>query len=129
MNEKNPLEAQLKSWVPRRPSPALERRLFGSPKTATPFSHSFAWLAPAAACVLVAVALAQQRDATALALSSEHEQMIGMSLSNQSYAAYLPGSFQRQQNRWDTFGWTNRGGFMLSKHPFLPASTGKSDGR
>jgi hypothetical protein len=129
MNEKNPLETQLKSWAARRPSPGLERKLFGTPRSATPFSHSFAWLAPAAVCLLVTVALVQQRDATTLSLTSEHEQMVAMSLSNQSYAAYLPGSFQRQQNRWDTFGWTNRGGFMLSKHPFLPAKTGESDGR
>lgn len=35
--------------------------------------------------------------------------MVAMILSNQSYAAYLPGSFEHQHNsfRADTFEWTN----------------------
>jgi hypothetical protein len=45
--------------------------------------------------------------------------MLAMILSNQSYAAYLPGSFQRNQNRWDTFEWTNTGRFPSSGEPFL----------
>lgn len=45
--------------------------------------------------------------------------LVAMILSNQSYAAYLPGSFQQSANRWDTFEWTNTGGFTSSEGPFL----------
>jgi hypothetical protein len=51
----------------------------------------------------------------------KHGPLVAMILSNQSYAAYLPGSFQRSQNRWDTFEWTNPGGFPSSDGPFLRA--------
>jgi hypothetical protein len=35
--------------------------------------------------------------------------VVAMGLSNQSYAAYLPGAYQPTANRVDTFEWTNRG--------------------
>lgn len=46
--------------------------------------------------------------------------LLAVVLSNQSYASYLPGSFQREQNRWDTFEWTNRGQSRSSVAPFAP---------
>ncbi len=45
----NPLETQLKNWVPRPPSPCVERRLFGSgngEKHHAPHVEAWAWLAP-----------------------------------------------------------------------------------
>jgi hypothetical protein len=42
---------------------------------------------------------------------AERNSLIAMSVSNQSFAAYLPGSFQLNANRLDTFKWTNGGGF------------------
>lgn len=123
------LEARLKSWVPRRPSAKLEREWSGAAAVKPLPAHSFAWLAPAAACALFAATFIHQRDESPLLLTSEHKGMVALSLSNQSYAAYLPDSFQQVQNRWDTFAWTNGGGFNSSKHPFSPAGTEESNGR
>jgi hypothetical protein len=58
----SPLENQLQSWKPRRPSPKIARRLFGPAETpslrfASP-AAAWNWLSPVAACaltVLVAV--------------------------------------------------------------------------
>jgi hypothetical protein len=123
MNEMKPLEAQLKSWMPRRPSAALERKLFGAPAPRPPPARCFGWLAPAAACLLVVGAMVHQRGGTTLSIAPDHEELVAMSLSNQSYAAYLPGSFQREQNRWDTFEWTRGRDFNFSKHPFPQGRT------
>jgi hypothetical protein len=40
---------------------------------------------------------------------NERAAMVAMGLSNQNYAAYLPGTFQPTANRVDTFEWTNAG--------------------
>jgi hypothetical protein len=56
MDEMNPLEKQLQSWTPRRPSPEIARRLFGPAETPSvrPALRASAWnwLSPAAACAL-----------------------------------------------------------------------------
>jgi len=51
----NPLEKQLQSWTPRRPSASLARRLFAKAKPAPAFlrrTEVWNWLTPVAACVL-----------------------------------------------------------------------------
>lgn len=111
----NPLEMQLRSWKPRRPSAGLERRLF--PTSAPTISiPRVQWLAPAMACALFAVLAFNPQNGPLPDLQPLHAGV----LSNQSYAAYLPGSFQRDQNRWDTFEWTNRGQSGSSVAPFSP---------
>src|SRR5882762_10109881 len=102
MKAMNELETQLRSWMARRPSARLERQLF-RPKRAKPSIS--AWpglLAPVTACLLVAIAVLNQHGQV---VASSDGTLIAMSLSNQNYAAYLPGSFQRANNRLDTFGW------------------------
>jgi hypothetical protein len=79
MDEMNPLENQLQSWTPRRPSPEIARRLFGPAETPSLRQvrrvGAWNWLSPVAACaltMLVAVhtasrvpgRLAQGSDAT-----------------------------------------------------------------
>jgi len=68
----------------------------------------FGWLAPAAACCLAALAVFGSRSNGSLSHSSASP-MVAVILSNQSYAAYLPGSFAREQNSLpkDAFIWTN----------------------
>src|ERR1051326_4562759 len=125
MNEMNDLEMLLNSWAPRPPSPKLRQRLFershaalvapesggGSPITLhAPRStlHGF-WLAPAAACLLLCLAIVGQRNGSSLAHPTNSPAIVAMILSNQSYAAYLPSSFQPEQNSLrNTFEWTNR---------------------
>jgi hypothetical protein len=52
----NPLENQLQSWTPRRPSPKIARRLFGpaeKPWLGLPRrAGTWNWLSPVAACAL-----------------------------------------------------------------------------
>jgi len=52
----NPLENQLQSWTPRRPSPKIARRLFGPAEepSVRPARRALAWnwLSPVAACAL-----------------------------------------------------------------------------
>ena len=113
----NPLETQLRSWKPRRPSARLERRLFPARNpSARPAPALAQWLAPAMACLLFAT-LALHPPGSSVPGS---QPLLAVILSNQSYAAYLPGSFQREQNRWDTFEWTNHGQSGSSVAPFSP---------
>ena len=119
MNEMKPLETLLRSWAPRRPSARLNRRLFASHLAAgnhqSPISDHppptlrLVWLAPAAACLVLVCALLSQRNSAGSSTPTSTGSMVAMILSNQSYAAYVPGSFQPEQNALrNTFEWTNR---------------------
>jgi hypothetical protein len=120
MNKMTPLEAQLRSWTPRGPSPILEHRLFGPAQNHYPVQRWLTVLAPTAACLLLTVALLRQ-PGPALAPGDESQAaLVALGLSNQSYAAYLPGSFQPTANRLDTFEWTNRGCSTSSMRSFTP---------
>lgn len=119
----NPLETQLRSWTPRRPSAGLERRLFGRRQTKRPLVSPAAWLAPAAACLLLVGIIFHQPGSVSFSVTTGQGTMVAMSLSNQSYAAYLPGSFQRSANRVDTFEWTNGGSSTSSIHSLSPSKT------
>jgi hypothetical protein len=146
MKEMNDLEMQLRSWAPRRPSAKVRERIFaraarqgaveegearvaccvlrvpflGALHTMSAMAHrlkptSFRWLAPAMAGLFLTCMLLNQRN-TPMA-SPATAPLIAMILSsNQSAAAYLPGSFQREQNRVpsDTFEWTNGSGSTSS---------------
>ena len=113
MNELNELETQLRSWVPRRPSGRLKRRLFGRPlaqETAeAPFR--FSWLPPATAALLLLCVLFNQHSSQAIS-SAGPNSIIAVALSNQSIAPWLQGSFSREHNGLprSTFTWTNRDG-------------------
>jgi hypothetical protein len=55
MQETNPLEKQLQSWTPRRPSARIARRLFAKAAPAPAFlrrAEVWHWLTPVAACIL-----------------------------------------------------------------------------
>jgi len=66
-------------------------------------------LTPTAACVLLTVSMVKQSAHELLPNASNQAALVAMGLSNQNYAAYLPGTFQPTANRVDTFEWTNRG--------------------
>ena len=53
-----------------------------------------------------------------LTSGNQRAAMVAMGLSNQNYAAYLPGTFQPTANRVDTFEWTNRGYSKFSMGSF-----------
>ena len=121
MKDMNPLEEQLRSWTPRRPSPRLERRLF------RPRAHRFVLpklasiLVPTAACLLLTFAGVKQIGTPLLVPEDPRVAWVSASLSNQQYIPYLPGNGQSAANRLDTFEWTNRGGSQSSVRSFTPA--------
>ena len=57
-------------------------------------------------------------------VDARQAEMLGMTLSNQSYAAYLPNSYQPANNRLDNFEWTNGGG---SASPMRFVSPGRGN--
>ena len=109
----NRLEAELRSWTPRRPSPKLERRLRGQDHPHFCVSRLLTVLAPTAACLLLTLSMLQQSTRGLLPDDGAQAAMVAMGLSNQNFAAYLPGTFQPTANRLDTFEWTN-GGYSKS---------------
>lgn len=108
-----PLEEQSLSWKPRRPSAKLEQRLFGAAADPRDLRAMWRALVPAAACLVLTVAMLHAPGGGTGA-SPAQEALLLSSLSNQQYAAYLPGSFACTANRLDTFGWTNGGAFPSS---------------
>ena len=105
----NDLEKQLRSWEPRRPSAKLKPRLFAIRPVVAPASHSFSWLAPATAALLVMGMLLNQRRCAMLFDDGKHGPMVAMILTNPGAAACLPASFESQQNGVpaDAFHWAH----------------------
>ena len=110
MSELNELEVRLRSWVPRRPSAKLKRRLFRQQSAGLEQTPSFrlSWLPPATAAALLLCVLFNQHSSQALS-SSGANSIVAVALSNQSIAPWLPGSFSREHNGLPsgTFEWTN----------------------
>jgi hypothetical protein len=79
------------------------------------------WLAPATACALLTLSVFNSGNSLP-GSSSRHEPMVAMMLSNQSYAAYVSGAFQRGQNDLHsvTLDWTNQSGSTSSIISVLP---------
>ena len=123
MNEMRRLETQLRSWRPRRPSARLERRIFGTSGPAPDVRALMRVLVPAAACLILTMAMLNQPDRNEVSAAAGQGVVMAMSLSNQSYAAYLPGSFACEANRLDTFRWTNGGGSPSSPFSISPGKT------
>jgi hypothetical protein len=103
------LEETLSSWKPRRPSPAIERRLFARSPDELSLARLFSVLTPTAACLLLTVSVLKQPGADLLSNERGQTAVVAFGMSNQSFAAYLSSSFQPNANRVDTFGWTNGG--------------------
>ena len=121
MNELNSLENQLRGLKPRRPSPKIKRRLF-APATGwhRELALAFRWLAPVAACGLVALAVVHRETGISAGALAQEARFAGGS-SNRILVAYVPGgSSQSERNILaNTFEWTNRGD-STSFTPFAP---------
>ena len=116
----NDLEAQLRSWVPRRPSARLERRLFRPPfiptaapaaVAAAPPAFRLSWFAPAAAALLLVCLFFNQHNNSALSPANTGP-LVAMIPSNQSATAYLSGTVSQGQNRLPAaaYEWSVRSG-------------------
>ena len=123
----NELEKWLYSWTPRRPSARLERQLFGARavpvEALLPFR--FGWLAPTTVALALMCVLFNQHYGAPSYAPTGASPMVAMILSNQSSAAYLPGSFQAEQNNLpaDTFKRTRE-----SSAPRVPVSFSRPTG-
>jgi hypothetical protein len=80
-------------------------------------------LAPATACLLFACLSLNQQSRVGVPDLAARSNLVAVIMSNQSYAAYLPGSFQHVANRLDTFEWTNGGYSTSSMHSLSPGRT------
>ena len=120
MKEMNSLEAQLRSWTPRRPSPKIERQIFRSHPFRFTLTKLMTIFAPTMACLVLTLAGLKQYGQPILPAVGVQAEMIAMSLSNQSFAPYLPGNCQSAANRVATFEWTNRGYSQSSVRSFTP---------
>ena len=89
---------------------------------------SYGWLAPAAACLLLAVSVLNPRTGDLLSRTEGYHQWTTAALSNQSYAAFLPANYQGSENRLDTFEWTNGGASFSSRRPLTPVGTDAKEG-
>lgn len=118
----NYLENQLRSWRPRRPSPRLKRRLFGAEDPREAAILSLRWLAPAVACLFLALTIASQEPGFT-AVSSRPEPMMGLISSNLSYVNVLSSERPKGLNRVSSasFEWTNLSDFTSSVSPFRRA--------
>ena len=123
MNEKemNHLENQLRSWHPRRPSAKIKRRLFPTRSAREAATLSLRWLAPAAACLILALTVAS-KDPGLSATSARREAMMGLISSNLSYTNILPNSGSPGRNGIlpTSFEWTNLSGITSSISPSSP---------
>jgi hypothetical protein len=131
MIDMNEVEKQLRSWAPRRPSAKLERQILAALTAPAPhrpltLNQAFAtdhksppfrlsWLAPATVTFLLMCVLFNQHNTQAIS-GSANSGMIAVALSNQSAAAWLPGSFSRERNGLpnESFEWTNGNGSTSS---------------
>jgi hypothetical protein len=113
-------ENRLHSLQPRRPSPRVKQRLFGPTPQREAINLSLRWIAPAAACLLLTVAILNQESSRG---QSPRQPFIGMISSNFLYTNLLPGSHLQSQNSISpaSFEWTNPGGFTSNISPFSPA--------
>jgi hypothetical protein len=82
------------------------------------------WLLPATACFMFVCLLLNPENMATLSDKPQRGTLVALSLSNQSYAAFLPGSFQRAANRLDSFEWTNGGGSTSSMGSLSPRKAG-----
>ncbi len=133
------LDKLMVSWTPRRPSPGLERRLFGEASAGAtlsgqelagdgvmvqPTPFRLGWLTPTTVSLLLACVLFNHYASFMLSQTPSGGPLVAAALSNQSAAAWLPGSFERSQNSLpvDAFDATNGSGWVSN----LSASPGSA---
>jgi hypothetical protein len=118
----NLLENQLRSWQPRRPSAKIKGRLFPAASAREVTGLSLRWLAPAAACLMLALTIASQQQSGFSSTSASHAAMMGMISSNVNYTNIHPENDIPGRNRIlpASFEWTNLSGITSSISPFSP---------
>ena len=108
------LETLLRSWQPRRPAAKVKARLFPGRQHRRELVWLLRWLAPTAACGLIALA-ALRPDNLWPGLNPGARPATGGAI------AALDGVTINRSP--DFFEWTNRSGSALSIRSFLPGTT------
>jgi hypothetical protein len=85
------------------------------------FPFRVTWLAPATAALALMCVLFNQRYGATLSSAASPSPMVAMILSNQSAAAYLPGSFQAEQNTLPADAFTRASGAISPGRPASPS--------
>ena len=113
MNEMNRLEAELRSWRPRRPSARLEWNIPAEPATRCEPQGLFHWLVPAMACLFLAfMAFNLENGFRGM---NPGARPVGLKSGNQAVVSYQP-----EVNRWPAvFEWTNLSGSASSNGSLL----------
>lgn len=85
----NSLEELLASWTPRKPSPALRRRIFGAPAEPEPMFSALRlqWLAPVGLSLGIAVMTIGYNPDTLTGISSELR--ASNALSEPAFSSYM----------------------------------------
>ena len=103
----------MRSWTPRHPSANLEERIFSRERPAarqiSPAVAQFArWFAPAFACVVLVLILANPKPVHFAQLAAGTNAMSDiLGRGNAAYAAYFDGEHHSEQNRThQKFEWT-----------------------
>lgn len=103
----NSLEAQLKSWKPRRPSARISRRLFPAETGTTELAKALSWLVTATVCLLFTLQAVRNDDSGKF----RNEPLVAMIWSNQTPPSYFLAETFQSENRVTrvTFASTNPG--------------------
>lgn len=127
----------MRSWTPRRPSPALEVRLFGASRTANPAREAqsrrlpgWGWLAPVACVFIVVLQLVAPEDGARLAGGNRATPVFAtLSLSNRTLVTLAPGWTHSARNNvhgetFESTNWTTAPSSMRSLPVFLTLTNG-----
>lgn len=119
MKEFDNLENQLRSWKPRQPSPSVKQNIFGSAVSSTaidPYAglgewFTLRWLAPAMACLVIALLTVSQRDPRFQGMTTADHWIMGtITPSNRNFSVHAPIRFDMDQTALENakFEITNR---------------------
>src|SRR5206468_2360580 len=127
MNELNQLENRLRSWIPRRPSPSIKKRLFPQAvalERELPDPIAWRWLAPAMALCIAALIVLARSPRAGFGDSSSYRLAPTFALSNLDFSTYFASAAQNDHNIVrTTFEWTN-GAHSTTTPPSLFDKTG-----
>jgi hypothetical protein len=119
----NQIENHLVSWKPRRPSPAIKKKLFGPavPAASAYFeNHLWQLLAPGFALFLGLCMLNSRTSSTFTPIISSSTGLVAtVALRDPGLASYCADSSFTEHNIWPTssFEWTNKSRSLTTHSP------------
>lgn len=127
----------MRSWTPRRPSPALEARIFGAARQPQPVPEEsgrrvpgWGWLAPVACVLVLALQLAIPGGRKPLMDGDRASSVLAyLNPSNQTLTAFAPGWANSAMNNvngetFESTNWTTAPSPMRTLPAFLTLTNG-----